>query len=223
MAGVAQHGDALRVLTGGSEVLHLAQVGTIPGVVVAQAAAKNGPGEGQLQWDGSRLYWKAPGSSSYGVGVTCPGDCSHLVEDGDDSDKWLRVDVYVDHLPTTPRDSHVFLDDFYENGPPHDDVTAGEASAGDVTAYTLTLRNDGVLPLKNLRAWITDPGVSGVTIKISDDGIVWVSPTTEGAGLTLPTLAPGATDTLHVQRTIGAGKSSETDVLTLLHFGWDGV
>jgi len=87
-------------------------------------------------------------------------------------------------------------------------------------SYTVTLQNDSNVTLSRLVVWI-DASTEG--LKISDDGAAWVSPTTEAAGLSLPDLLPGATDTLHIRRTVAAGAASDPDVLNLLQFRFDGL
>jgi hypothetical protein len=216
MATAATNADALRIESGGSEVHHLSWIGTLPGVEILAVAAINGPGAGRLlaSADGESLQWRAPGSSTAGAAVDVSAGGTFLLEDGDDSDAWLRIEVTAASLDENATEAVVHLDDRYGNAVASDDVSAAEASAGDVETYTLTLANDSGLSITSVTVWI-DSGVSG--IEISDDGSTWVSPTTEGGGLSLGTITASGTDTLHVRRTIGSSTSYDPKVLTHLH------
>jgi hypothetical protein len=196
-------------------------IGTIPGVIPLLAAARNGPGSGYLSssGDGTWLHWRAPGSSTVGAGIYCASDGNYLLRDGEDPGKWLRVQVDASELAGGARGETVALTDRFNNPIASDDVSAAEATAGDVETWTLTLENQSNAILSQLKVWI-DPTVSN--IEISDDGVAWVSPTTQSTALALPDLAVGGTDTLHIRRTITAGAGSDGDVETLLHFSYRG-
>ena len=222
MPDIATHADCLQFTSGGSEVVSLDAVGVLDGVRVLQAAGSNGPGMGRLigSEDGNRLAWQAPGSSAAGPSVEASADGSYLLEDGDNPDAFLRVQVYADYRPDGADAARVYLGDVYENAVSNDDVTAGEASAGDVTTWTLTLENAGNTVLSQLRVWV-DSAIS--RIEISDDGASWVSPTSEAAALVLPDLAVGGTDTLHIRRTVAASTSSDPSELAHLHYSFHGI
>ena len=222
MAAVATQADSLRLSVSGVEVKHLGCVGAVPGVAPLLAAARNGPGSGDLktEGDGTWILWRAPGSSSYGTPVALSGDGAYLLEDGDDRDAWLRVQAYTSYLLPAGAAGRVLLGDVYAGGTTDDDVAAGEATAGSVTTYTITLRNDSAMRLGRLVAWL-DAATAG--IEISDDGVAWVNPTSEATGLELPDLGPGATDTLHLRRTIAALADSDPEVLDVFHVAFDGL
>ena len=213
--------DSLKIESSGVEVSHLYVIGAIPGVIPLLASASNGPGLGSISssGDGAILHWRAPGSAIAGAGVVCLTDGNYLLQDGADTNKWLRVQVDVSELEGTSRQSEVALTDIFNNAIATDDITANQASAGNVETYTLTLENQSNTILSQLTAWI-DATVLG--IEISDDGASWVSPTSKETGLALPDLSPAATDTLHVRRTITAGAASDGNVLTYLHFSYRG-
>jgi len=218
----ARRADSLRLTISGVEVQHLVPVGTIPGVVVEAVAAGCGPGAARLRSsaDGTRLAFKAPGSAAWGLDCVADVDTTWFLQDGEDPDKWARVARYGDYMNTGPAEGRVLLDDVFNNAVAYDDVTAAEALAGDVATYTITLANDSLHRFSKLVAWL-DAAVTG--LEISDDGITWVSPVTEAAGLALDDIAPGGTDTLHARRTIGAAADSDTDVLNHLHFAFNGL
>ncbi len=217
---VASRADALRLETSGVEVVHLNAVGTIPGVVLLAVAARNGLGTGTIrsEGDGDTLSWRAPGSETFGDTVVVAADGDVLLEDGEDTNKWARVQIHFAELAPGSTSEGVLLDDVYNNGIADVDVSAFFASTGDVRTHTATMANDGDFTLENLVVWI-DSAVSG--IEISDDGIVWVSPTTEGTALSFPNLASSSTDILHIRRTIGSGASSNPVVLDLLHLAYN--
>ena len=213
--------DSLRIESSSVEVRHFYVVGTIPGVIPLLAAARNGPGSGHLSssGNGTRLHWRAPGSTITGAGVYCANDGDYLLRDGEDPNKWLRVQVDASELATGARGGVVELTDRFNNAIAGDDVSAAEAAAGDVETYTLTLENQSNTTLSQFKIWI-GPNVSG--IEIADDGATWVSPITKATALTLPDLLPGVEDTLHLRRTIVAGAVADGDVETLLHFSYRG-
>ena len=217
---VATRADALRMEDSGTEVVHLNAVGTIPGVVLLAVAARNGLGTGTIrsEGEGNTLSWRAPGSETFGDSVTVAADGDVLLEDGEDTDKWVRIEIHFAELAPGSASEGVLLDDVYNNAIAAVDVNASRASSGDVAIYTVTMSNDGSFTLENLDVWI-DSAVSG--IEISDDGIVWVSPTTEGTALSFPDLIATGSDTLHIRRTIGAASPSDAAVVDLLHLAYN--
>ncbi len=213
--------DAIRVLDGATEVQVLSVAGAVPGVTPLAAGGANGVGVGTMRQNPSgTLQWKAPGSSNYGPALTVPVDGSYVLEDGDDASAYIRVQVAVSFQGAAAAEAEVRTQDrFNELGP--DDVTAGEASAGDVSSWSVTLENQGAANVRDLLVWL-DAAVAG--LEISDDNATWVSPTSEGAALAMAAdLAPGATDTLYLRRTISAGATSDPDVLHHLHLSWTGI
>jgi len=170
--------DALRLEISDVEITGLHAVGAIPGVVVLAAAGLNGPGAGLLRshGDGASISWRAPGSETSGTEVSVGTDGSYLLEDGEDTDKWLRVQVYADYLLSLPTEATVYLTDVFNNGVGHDNVTAGESTSGNVETYQITLVNDTATDLMNLKCWIGD---GAENIEISMDGTNWYRPVTE--------------------------------------------
>jgi hypothetical protein len=213
--------DALKIESASVEVSHLHLIGTIPGVIPLLAAARNGPGSGMLKsiGDGTRFQWRAPDSGTFGTPVLCASDGNCLLLDGEDTNKWLRIQVDASELANGARSTVVELTDRFNNAIASDDVSAAEATAGDVETYTFDLENQSNTILSQLSVWI-DPTV--VNIEIADDGATWVSPTTQATALVLPDLLPGVSDTLHVRRTITAGAGSDGGLLNLLRFSWRG-
>jgi len=218
-----RHAAALEIRLTGVRVKHLVAVGTVGGVVIDRVAGRNGPGIGMLRAEGysaDAFAWRAPGSATFGPARAANADGYAVLEDGEDADKFVRVKVYSAFLSRTPNAAAVFLRDVYNNAVGHDDVTAGEATAGDVATYTISLTNVSGARIYSLRAWL-DAAVSG--LEISDDGATWVNPTTEATALRLSDLDAEAEDTLHLRRTIGAGASCDAGILNLIHLSFAGV
>jgi len=223
MPAVATHADAIRMEISGVETPQLHHAGTLDGVAIAFVAGRNGPGTGYLASDssGTSVAWKAPGSSSYGTYIDVSAGGSFVLEDGDDPDCYVRVTVTASRLPESIDEARVLLMDRYGNGVSHDDVTAGEAAAGDVTTHTITLTNDSNVSVSHVKAWL-DAAVSG--LEISNDGASWASATTEATGIDIDDIpGNGGTKTLHLRRTIGAGAPADADVLNHIHLAFDGV
>lgn len=218
----ATHADELRFESLSVELTHLRAVGTIPGVAVLAVAAANGPGVGQIRsvGDGTRLTWLAPGSAVFGTPVSVSADGLYLLEDGEDRNKWCRVQVFNAHLTPGPDQASVYMRGDHNTALADADVTDAQALAGDVSVFTVSMANHGNVVLSHLAVWI-DPAVSG--LEISDDGVVWVAPTTESAALAFPDLVPGGSHTLHLRRTITAASPSATDVLNHIHARYDGL
>ena len=214
MVAVGRHADALRIRNGGSELPSLRCIRTVPGVRVLMAAGLNGPGTGYLRSIDGWLQYKAPGSETFGLRVAVPADGNYVLEDGEDIDKYLRVQVYADYLVTGSIESPVELADRFAGTIPHDDVTAGEAAAGDVADYSFTIYNAGPGIISQIKAWVD---YRDQHTQISDDDATWVKPTSESAALEFADLLPGASHTLYVRRTIVAGSPADPDVLRLFH------
>ena len=220
MAVSGEGPDALRFEVGAAESPSLVAVGTLEGLVVQRIGGANGPGTGRLraEEDGTQVAWRAPGSSTFGPAIECAG-ASVLLFDGDDATKFVRVRGYAAYMPGMGQEAQVFIADRWNNEAGGDDVTAGEAAAGDVSTRTVTLRNACGVTLENIKIWL-DAAV--VDIEISHNGVLWVSPVTEATGIDVADILPNGTGTLHVRRTIGAAAPSDTDVLNIFYAAFNG-
>lgn len=216
-------GDGLRVKVSGVELVPLSIVGTIRGVTPLAAGARCGPGTGLLVFTPSppALAFRAPGSSTTGVPCRITRDGDFVLEDGADKTKFLRVRIATAWLPSSPAQASVFLLDRYNEAGPND-VTAVQATAGNVQSFALTLENETPSPVYDVRAWL-DPLASGLAI--STDNATWKTPTSETDPnvLVWASVAVGASVTLYVRRTITAGAASAAAVLNLIQLGWTGL
>ena len=207
----ASRADAIRIKAGSVEIDQFRVVGTVPGVRVDRVGGLNGPGKGRLRYTSDGLAWAPPGGA-FGVAVPIGGDGAYLIE-GAEPGKFARVTAYVDYLQTGA-EAPVHLADRYSNGVASDDVTASEASAGDVETYQITLANESPAQVGDLRVWLD---AATDYLEISDDDATWVSPTTEAAALQFGNVDPGSSVTLYVRRTIPASTSYDPEVLSHLH------
>ena len=206
--------DSIQFRLTGVEVQHLTAVGTIPGVVVVEAAARNMPGAGRLKsvGDGTSICWRAPGSSTFGVPEQITADALVQLEDGEDTTKYVRVQVYKAWLATEPTEARVYLSDRYENAPGHDDVTAAEATAGNVEVYSVDIANVNTVIISQFDIWL-EPD-SPFHLEIGTNGLDWSAPTTLADALRMPDLLVGETKPLFVRRTVQAAEPADPQILT---------
>lgn len=194
-------------------------VGAIPGVAVLYAAGRNGAGTGRLMQSGTRLQWRAPGSATFGLAVQCTSDGTYLLADGEDRDKWIRVQVYASYLPAGANETLVYIHAAY--GGLYVDITAGEAAGSWEKTYELDLHNVSGIILSDVRVWV-EPG--GSVTGISDDDVTYVLPTSEDDAnvLIYDALPASDTATLHV-RIAGTGSAASPDVKNEIHVAFNGL
>jgi hypothetical protein len=213
--------DILHIESASVDVQQLTAVGAVPGVAPLLAAARNGPGVGQLLSgsDGRSIAWRAPGSDIFGPPVFCVPDGVYDLLDGEDSDKFIRVDVYGDHAAAGSQ-AQILLTDVYNNALAGSDVTAAEAAAGNVAAWSVTLRNAGLEAIAAVRAWLdaaSDPAVS-----LSPDGSTWSQPDNDADGVTIGSLAASQSATLYLQRMLVANSPFDPKRRVIIHVAFDG-
>ncbi len=219
---VGDRADALLWKFGSAEVAQFIVIGTVPGVLIEMASAANGPGTGMIKSiaGGAFLAWRAPGSSTFGTPVATGGAYSQVLEDGEDRDKFVRVDHYAAYAKPGTLETRVFLHDVFNNAIADDDVTAAEAAAGYTQAHTVTMRNIGPYTMTELVVWI-DP--ASPHLLISDDGAAWQGPFSEAFAMAMPDLAPTGEHTLHIQRNGSADEPCDPEVINHLHARWYGL
>ncbi len=226
---VSSGADGLRYRIDEEDLEPMKQIGAPAGARVAAAAGLAGPGAGRLRVCGEEdfgdppggyVQFQAPGSATFGQPVPVPASGEYLAEDGEDTDRWLRVIVYRDYVQNVG-EVRLELADRYANGVGGADVDAGDAAAGQEVEYTIELKNIGMTDLLDLRAWL---GADVTHLEIGTDGVDYYSPDAEDHGdvLVWDRLEPLARETLYLKRTLPADSEADPAVLTLLHFGWDG-
>lgn len=217
--------DAVHLLSGGAEAGPLLVVGTISGAVVRAAAQRNGLGVGRLiagldaVTEEPTLSWQAPGSSTPGAAQIVVYQNDYLLEDGEDTSKWVRVEVYPGFLATSGEARVFFKDGYNFLGP--QDVGAGDAAVGQVVDTTYQLENVSTHLVTTVKLWI-DAAVTG--IEVSTDGITFVAPTSEVHAdvLVWASIAAGASVDVTVRRTTAASAAADPARLNVLHFAWTG-
>lgn len=223
MPAIMAGADSLKFSVSAVEVSHLHAIGSIPGVRIDFVAGLNGPGVAIIRsrFDGRSLSWMAPGSTRFGSDAVVTADGMYLLSDGDDANKYVRVEAYESFLPSGNRTAKVLLTDRFNNAVADDDVEAAEASAGDVKTWAITITNQYASDVHRVRVWL-DASVGD--LEISDDGSTWVAPDSESHAdvLEFGSLAAAATATLHVRRTIGSSTASDADILNWLHGSFEG-
>jgi hypothetical protein len=210
------HADAVRFQVSGTDSVHLRAVGTLDGLVPLAIAGLCGPGSHRLRAIESNQIQFAAAGDGWGEVVTVAADGQVLLE-SEDTRKWIRVQVYLSSTKANTS-ALVRATDRFDADLSPDDVTAGEATAGDAATWTVDVYNAGSGVASGVIAWL-DSTVED--LEISDDGVAWVSPTSESAGLSLGSILPGATTTLHLKRTIPAGADADAQVLNLINLSFD--
>lgn len=222
----ARRGDALRIEVSSVEALSHIAVGTLHGVAILAVAGKNGPGTGLLRasGDGTYLSWRAPGSDRFGSTVVCDADGDYMLEDGNYPDKFIRVNVSVDYLAPGASDAKVYIKDIYDNGFAQADITAAQASAGNVAVTALGLHNDGPMDILNMKCWLGTVGLVGI-IELSTDNANYYAPTFEDHVdvIEFARIAAAGDETLYIRRTITAGAVSDPAFLNHLEFAFNSI
>jgi len=217
MPEIATRADGVRLTSGSSEVIHLADLGVIPGVIITAVAGLCQSGVARLRCiDGLGVQFKAPGSSGWGAAVSPSLDGEYLLEDGSNADCWCRAYIYLDDLQAGT-EAEVTLTNIYDNAVVDDDVTAAEAASGATLDHAVAIKNDSGAAIHKLTVWIEAGG--GIDY-ISPLGSSWVNPTDEDSGLAYGDLAAGSSTPLHIRRVIGAAASADPKVTGALRASW---
>ena len=197
-------------------------VGTIPGVNITFVAAGNGPGIGRLrsESDGVTMRWTPPGETIEGPPVLGDVDGEYLVESPDPR-KWIRINITAAFLLPNAAESRVHLSpnlgrfaNFADN-----DITAAQASSGDLQTYTVTAENESVKDIFGLRIWL-DPLPRSPFLNI-DDGIGgWLNPRSEAAARVLGDIAPGANVSFLIRRLVAPSQPFDPKVVNDARFSF---
>ena len=234
MPFAAEHADALRwyVLDYEcgpdkyyEEIPPLGLIRTLPGVKPLMGAGRNGPGPATIRSgpNGTELSFRAPGSQSWGVDVDCAADGTYLLEDGEDTGKWLRIQVYADYLPNGPAEASIRMHDRYGAGVGYLElldisVTVG---AGDQTTPTYYLYNASRETISDVCVWLDPAAVD--FLEIDEGGPSWVKPIAEADAVELGDVAPGEMLTVSLRQTVAAGTPADPDVLNHLHSSYNAL
>jgi len=222
MPALNSHADSLHILdtTGTTETGSPKAIGTPAGISHSNPVGINGVGVGRLRASGTNgdvLQWQAPGSLTFGSKVNLTSGAELVLEDGEDPDKYIRAQPYTGFTYPDGDESRVFIEDQY-NDVGGGDVTAAQATAGNQITFTLELKNVSNIIASHIRFWLD---ASVANYEISDDGAVWVTPTTEATGIAFSDLLPNASHTLHFRRTIPALSASDPAVLVIFFVSGD--
>ncbi|MEK6798961.1 MAG: hypothetical protein AABZ12_08365 [Planctomycetota bacterium] len=226
MPDVNTREDSLRLKMATSpfaELRLLFAIGTVPGVIFGECGRRNGVGKGSLRYGAQEkaLRWKAPGSGVYGAAAVVGNGGTFLLEDGADTDKYVRVTVQAAYLPASDAETAVFLLDDPSLGPRMFlDVPKEEALAGVTNVIPVTLSNVGRSVMTNLAAWM-DPATR--FLSISGNDTTYVAPTDEASALALGTLAVGAERAFYVKQIIPAGTLYTPREIAGLQFRFDAL
>jgi len=224
MAAPGTRNNGLRLQLSGSDVGGLRIIGTMPGIVVTGAAARNGPGQGLLiSSTGSQVAWQAPGSSIPGPAVNVSAGGAFLLEDGTDASCWLNILAYPAYLPGSAQAAIALVDSYNNVGPA--DVAAADALAGLVTTTEYTLHNSTAGIITSALMWIDNTASGYAELSISLDGTNFYTPytSTDTHVLAWSSIAAGASVNVWVKRTIGASSASAPSILNMLQWQWNGL
>ena len=212
--------DALKVGVS-PEILYMHAVGTVPGVAIAAAAYRNGPGTGTMRYDPAEgLSWKAVGEEKFGGAVLVGADGDYLLEGDDDRGKFIRVTVATAYLPEKPAEALVHLADRY--GMDTDiaiDKSAAQAAGGTDTTFGVQLTNMGRAGMSNLKVWIDSE--ASVYFELSDGVGGWFRPTTEETARALGFLAVGNQTSFNCRTNLIVATPASARELNWLHFAWE--
>lgn len=225
LAGMVGGGTELADLV---EVKHTHTIGSISGVVPLAAGGRNRLTDGSASIrstgpTGRRLSWRAPGSSSYGLGVDIPTDGTYVLCDGDDLTRCIRVEVHGDRVRETGSSASVNIADVLNNTVGGDNVTATDATAGRTDTIPLTVFNQSRHTAHRVKVWIAE---NAANLELSLDDIAYFSPTSETDPNVIDlaaSLPRGSTAELYLRRTVSAGSTFDAGILSSIRFGWDGL
>lgn len=94
--------DALYLDDSGTEDITLIGLSGLEGVRLIKSSGTSGSGIGYLRTTeaGTKLQYKAPGSDTFGPAEDISYDRTCTVTDGEDGDKWVRVEIFTNFVLT---------------------------------------------------------------------------------------------------------------------------
>lgn len=206
-------GGAVTWKFGGVETGGLVSAGGVDGVQIAFVAALNGEGRGSLWYEaGGLLRWQAPESETPGAAIDVSAGGTFTLLDGDDEDKFVRVTVDEDFLPTYALQAGVELTAAGENDVAGPRISAADAAAGQVATWQLTVHNaDAVHAIADVYFWFEEVTDDGPAFELSTNNADWYSPSSEVEAVALMpsvTIAAAGSRTLYLRRTTTAGQAA---------------
>lgn len=215
---------SLRWESAGTPIQQLLHAGTVPGVRITAVAGRCGRGAAYLRiTDEGRLYFKAPGSSTWGSGTDVrAGGAALLALDGADPDKWIEVDVTASELPLETSEGQVILSDNPDGDFPTGDISAAFAASGGVDLADFELVNLSPAALATVAVWLDATVVDGTEIRWPTE--LWYTPTSEAdaiATMGTKTIAGSGSQTIETKRIIAVGAAANPRIPIILHTSFD--
>lgn len=202
-----------------AEISMLRPMGTVPGVRFVLIGGANGPGRGFLRCDGSgNLYWRAPGSATWGAAVAVAAGGTFWLFDGDDVDAFVQISVTAAYLPTAAWETPVELFDRYNTALSGSDDEAG-AGAG---SWTVKIYNGHAAQVDNITMWLEADEPTSRTCTLNPAAAGAVCPLTEAEGVAQfgeHDLGAGLSLSVEITRTPEA--AAHHSKLLKLHLAWD--
>lgn len=200
------------------------------GVEILGVGALNGRGTGSLEaiTDNS-LRWTPPGGVAGATVTLAQGQEAKLF--GFESGAWILV-RRNSTLPMVGIHS-VQCMDIYNNVIGFDNVISADAVAGETFYRAIIGKNEFTGPMTDIKIWLDADANAGIAIgyevavadeiqDIADEttaptGIAWVTGTTSGTGLSIPSVSAGQSFGLWIRRTIAADSDPSPSKLVHLH------
>lgn len=137
-------------------VFDITETGSVGDIDIEYADGANGIGDGLLTASGvSELRWTAPGGS-IGAAVTILNGETKILEDGGDSNKYIRVKrTSAVNLSGTET---ITLADKFNNVFGHDNISSGEASAGHTDHRCICAKNEASGSVTVLKVYLNTLG-----------------------------------------------------------------
>lgn len=194
---------------------------SIPALKVDNAWPANGAGTGKLGVDASGNFTWTPPGGAVGTGVAIAAGASGILEGASEG---AAVRVYVDpgYTSVARTVESVELLEIFNGALAMANLSSAQRVAGRTTYRAVLLSAVGKYSVAQLRLWLPPVGsqatwslgletpVAGALQTIANEttapaGISWSSPTTEGAALTVASLAAGSSLGLWIRRVFPSG------------------
>lgn len=116
-------------------------------------------------------------------------------------------------------EARVYMKGLWNNAAAGDDVSAAEALAGDVTVFTIPVKNYSNVGTSQGKAWL-DPACT--FLEISGDGVAYSTPYREEDAVDIGSgddngIPGGSSVNVYTRRTIPAGQGADPKVPVIFH------